>query len=57
MSKQQLLSSAEAARILGVSPMRVRQLLSQGRIKGARKIGRDWVIPAPVRVLPPRTKS
>lgn len=41
-----------AARELGVSGARVRKLLSQGRIRGARKIGRDWVVPTPVQVMP-----
>ena len=41
-----------AARELGVSGARVRKLLSDGRIEGARKIGRDWVVPTPVRVSP-----
>lgn len=48
-----LLSVADAARELGVSPRRIRALLAQGRIAGAVKLGREWVIPAPVRKLPP----
>lgn len=44
------LTVAEVAAALGVSTGRVRQLLGQGRIYGARKLGRDWMIPAPVRV-------
>lgn len=35
----------EVASILGISVERVRLLLKQGRIKGAFKIGRVWVIP------------
>ncbi len=35
----------EVASILGVSVERVRLLLKQGRIKGAFKVGRIWVIP------------
>ncbi len=41
-----------AARELGVSGARVRKLLAEGRIRGARKIGRDWVVPTPVQVVP-----
>ena len=41
-----------AANELGVSGARVRKLLSEGRIRGARKIGRDWVVPTPVQVVP-----
>ena len=39
-----------AAAELGVSPRRIHQMLSDSRIEGARKIGRDWVVPSPVRV-------
>ena len=35
----------EVASILGVSVERVRWLLKQGRIKGAFKVGRAWIIP------------
>lgn len=41
-----------AAKELGVSGARVRKLLAEGRVRGARKIGRDWVVPTPVQVLP-----
>ena len=41
-----------AARELGISGARVRKLLSEGRIRGARKVGRDWVVPAPIEVVP-----
>lgn len=38
--------TTEAASLLGISAQRVRVLLKQGRIQGARKInGRTWVIP------------
>lgn len=29
----------------GVSTIRVRQFIAEGRIAGARKLGRDWLIP------------
>ena len=41
-----------AADELGVTEARVRQLATQGRIEGAHKIGRDWIIPHPVEVRP-----
>ena len=41
-----------AAEELGVTKARVRQLAAQGRIEGAHKIGRDWIIPRPVEVSP-----
>ena len=47
-----LLNSKEASHELGVNTSRVVQLLLAGRIKGARKIGRDWVIPSPIKVRP-----
>lgn len=30
----------------GCSPERIYQWLREGRIKGAQKLGRDWLIPA-----------
>ena len=44
----------EAARECGFSGRRVRALLAQGRIEGAVKVGSVWVIPTPVKVLPPK---
>ncbi|MDJ0733993.1 MAG: helix-turn-helix domain-containing protein [Nostocaceae cyanobacterium] len=38
-------STTQAANLLGVSPTRIRYLLKQGRIKGAYKVGKIWVIP------------
>jgi excisionase family DNA binding protein len=38
-----LLSTSEAAEKLGISPIRVRQLIREGRLS-AQKIGRDYVI-------------
>ena len=46
-----MLTSREVAAALGVSPKRARQLLQQGRIPGATKIGRDWLAPEPLRVI------
>jgi excisionase family DNA binding protein len=35
----------QAAEQLGLTDSRIRQLLLAGRIRGARKVGRDWVLP------------
>ncbi len=35
----------EAAKLLRICIQRVRQLLKEGRIKGAEKVGRFWSIP------------
>ncbi len=40
-----LLTTAQAAAIIGVIPARVRRLAEDGRFPGARKHGRDWLIP------------
>ena len=47
------LSTEEAAANHGVSARRLRTLLQQGRVVGARKIGGVWIIPDPLEVLPP----
>lgn len=47
---QTFLTCKEAAAELNVTDGRVRQLLMEGRIWGARKFGRDWLIPSPIRV-------
>ena len=42
----------QAAIRLGVSERRVRQLARDGRVRGATKTGAEWLIPAPVEVVP-----
>jgi excisionase family DNA binding protein len=49
-----LISVEAAAEKLGVTPRHVRRLASQGRIKGAQKIGWAWLIPSPPKVLATR---
>lgn len=38
-----IISTAEAAKILGLTKGRIRQLLQSGEIKGQR-VGRTWII-------------
>lgn len=38
-------SLLEAANALGISPGRLRVLCAEGRVRGAERIGRAWVIP------------
>jgi hypothetical protein len=40
-----IIGTTEAAYLLGICHQRVRQLLTENRIKGARKVGRFWQIP------------
>lgn len=41
-----------AAKRLGRTPGRLRQLCLAGSIKGARKVGRDWYIPDNYEIRP-----
>ena len=50
--KSELIGIEEAAAALGVSKQWLRRLARSGRVRGARKVGRDWVIPSPPMVLP-----
>jgi hypothetical protein len=51
-----LISVPTAAGVLGVSERRLRILCTAGRVQGATKVGRDWLIPSPpvVRAAPKR---
>ena len=51
------ITAQQAAEELGLSYSRIRQLLNEGRIKGAFKAPRDWLIPSPVHVLPRQGKQ
>ena len=44
----------EAAGRLGVSERRMRKLARDGRVRGAVKVGAEWLIPTPVEVIPGR---
>ena len=48
-----MLTTADASAILGVTPQQVRTLCQRGRIRGAIRHGRDWLIPDPPERLPP----
>jgi hypothetical protein len=37
---------------MGVSARRARALIASGRVEGAVKVGRDWLIPVSARVVP-----
>lgn len=47
-----MITIKEAAAILNISERRVRTLCAGGRIKGARKQGRDWSLPNAPKVTP-----
>ena len=47
-----LLPVAKFAARIGVSPSRVRQLCAVGRVSGARKVGKVWVVPADAYIIP-----
>ena len=51
------LTVQEVAAELAVTTERIGQLLREGRIEGARKHGRDWMIPSPVVRLAPEQKK
>ena len=46
----EMLTSAEFAALQRVSARRIRALASGGRVAGARKWGRDWLIPAQAKI-------
>lgn len=49
---EDLISAVEAAERLGISKKWILALCAQGRIPGARKIGRQWVIPPGAKIEP-----
>lgn len=40
-----MISTTQAAALLGLKDSWVRLMCAQGRIKGAVKVGRNWVLP------------
>ena len=50
--KTNYLSATEAAKYLDLSRARIKLLASQKRIRGAIKIGQQWAIPFPPKILP-----
>ena len=40
-----MITAKAAAKILRLKPVTVRMLCRMGRIKGAVKVGRDWIVP------------
>ena len=51
-----VLTSTQMAQLLDMTPSRVRQLCAAGRLQGAQRIGRDWMIPLPPVFVGPRHK-
>ena len=47
-----MIGTAAAAKKLGVNLQRVRTLLTQRRIPGARRLGRQWFVPEDFKVTP-----
>lgn len=43
----------EAARRLGLSRGRLAKLCKDGRVRGAQKLGRQWIIPEGATIEPP----
>ena len=48
MAAYLLIDTANAARVLKVTPRRVRAFCQEGRVPGARMLGKSWLIPARV---------
>jgi hypothetical protein len=44
--KMRFMSVAQASKEWDISQPRIRQWLADGRVNGAQKVGRDWLIPA-----------
>ena len=50
--KNRYLSTAQVATRLDLDRSRIKQLIAQGRMRGAIRIGRAWAIPYPPVILP-----
>jgi excisionase family DNA binding protein len=53
VAMEDLIGLPEAARRLGVSRQWILKLCHDHRIRGARKVGRGWVIPEGAKIDPP----
>ena len=49
---KKMASTKDAAKEIGVTPCRVRQLCGQGRVLGAELIAGRWIVPMPIEILP-----
>ncbi len=49
---EELVTAKEYAKMIGTSVRIVQRLCDQERIPGAKKYGRDWLIPADARPIP-----
>jgi hypothetical protein len=47
-----LITTSRAAKLLGMTARNVQYLCEAGKVEGAFKVGRAWLIPSPVRVTP-----
>lgn len=47
---ENLMTVQQAAEKMGVSAARVTALCREGRVAGARKVGRDWILPGEPRI-------
>ena len=54
MVAQTYISSQQAAAEIGVSRRRMGQFLAAGRVVGAKRVGRAWIVPSPVKLTPGR---
>ena len=51
------ITAQQAAEEVGLSYSRMRQLLNEGRIKGAFKTPQNWLMPSPVEILPRQSEQ
>jgi len=51
---KRMIGTKEYAQLHGLSQVRVRQLCEAGRIPGAQKVGKTWIIPEDALPIPAR---
>lgn len=49
-----MLTVPQFAAMVGLDVSRIRLLCTQGRIRGAVKVGRNWILPDRAVILPPK---